>query len=133
MRLLTIDTNVLVRLLVVLDPVQNAIVERMAAEHRLRIIPTVILETEWVLRSVIKVDATTTNRLLRSLLATERLEIESREAVAIDLDLHASGMDFADAMHVCGCGPDQTFVTFDRDLVRRANRYLPEAKIELAV
>ena len=41
-------------------------------------------------------------------------------------------MDFADALHVCFAGDGETFVTFDRDLARRANKHIHPVSVELA-
>lgn len=41
-------------------------------------------------------------------------------------------MDLADALHLCLSDEATMFVTFDRDLVRRARRHSPNASVELA-
>lgn len=132
MKTLSIDTNVLVRLLVLDDTEQNEIVERLFMTSRFFVVWTVLLETEWVLRKVFKVDAVRINDLFRSMLIEEVVQIEHPDALARVLDLHASGMDFADAVHLSFTDETMSFVTFDRDLVRRAKKLIPDASVELA-
>ena len=50
--LTAIDTNIVIRLIVEDDPQQLKIVEALLKSHQLAIPHTVLLETEWVLRSL---------------------------------------------------------------------------------
>lgn len=49
--MLAVDTNIVVRLLVADDPVQSQIAAGLFRQHPIFIALTVLLETEWVLRS----------------------------------------------------------------------------------
>ncbi|OLP61341.1 hypothetical protein BJF93_21465 [Xaviernesmea oryzae] len=131
MKIYAIDTNILVRLLVLVDEEQTRIAEDLLLHSRLVIMWSVLLETEWILRSVVKADRKTVNEKFRFLLTMPSLEVEQPEEMARVLDLHEAGMDFADAMHVVLAGT-RTFITFDRALVRRAKRKWPEARVKLA-
>lgn len=133
MKTRSIDTNILLRLLVIDHDAQNEIVERLAATSRLFILWTVLVETEWAMRRLVKADRRQINSLFRSLLSVESIEIERADVFAQVLDLHEAGMDFADAAHLCLTDASMTFVTFDRDLVSRARKSIPEASVELAV
>ncbi|TCQ10041.1 putative nucleic-acid-binding protein [Rhizobium sp. PP-F2F-G36] len=132
MKTLSIDTNVLVRLLVLDDTEQNEIVERLFRTSRFSVLWTVLLEAEWVLRKVFKIDARRINDVFKSMLIEEVVQIERPDALVRVLDLHSSGMDFADAVHLCLTDEAMSFVTFDRDLVRRAKKLIPDASVELA-
>ncbi|RYG85553.1 MAG: type II toxin-antitoxin system VapC family toxin [Alphaproteobacteria bacterium] len=132
MKTLSIDTNVLVRLLVLDDTEQNEIVERLFKTSRFSVLWTVLLEAEWVLRKVFKIDARRINDVFKSMLIEEVVHIERPDALARVLDLHSSGMDFAGAVHLCLTDETMPFVTFDRDLVRRAKKLIPDASVELA-
>ena len=46
-----VDTNVVVRLLIADNPLQTTAAEKLVAEHEVLVPVTVILETEWVMRS----------------------------------------------------------------------------------
>jgi predicted nucleic-acid-binding protein len=130
--MITIDTNILVRMLVFLDSEQAATIRRLAARHTLIILPTVFIETEWVLRSVVKVEARRINEMFSAVLDTDGIEVPQIEKIRSVLDLHRAGMDFADAMHLCLTDEATTFVTFDRDLVKGAKKHMPNASVELA-
>ena len=132
MKTLSIDTNVLVRLLVLDNPEQNAIVERLFTTNRFSVLWTVLMEAEWVLRKVFKADARRINDMFRSMLIDELIEVARPDALKRALDLHSAGMDFADAVHLCLTDESMSFVTFDRDLVRRAKQLIPDASVELA-
>ena len=132
MKRIVIDTNILVRLLVELETEQSRVAQRLLATHTLFILKTVLLETEWVLRSIAKADRPRINRLFCSMLDIATIEIEDAEAVTVAFRLHLAGMDFGDALHVCALGDGERFLTFDRDLVRRGRQHLAHAAIELA-
>ncbi|KQS72684.1 hypothetical protein ASG39_02735 [Rhizobium sp. Leaf371] len=132
MKTLSIDTNVLVRLLVLDNPEQNAIVERLFTTNRFSVLWTVLMEAEWVLRKVFKADTRRINDMFRSMLIDELIEVARPDALTCALDLHSAGMDFADAVHLCLTDESMPFVTFDRDLVRRAKKLIPDASVELA-
>ncbi|MFP5078227.1 type II toxin-antitoxin system VapC family toxin [Rhizobium sp. YIM 134829] len=133
MKTRSIDTNILLRLFVVDHDEQNAIVERLLATSRFFILWTVLVEAEWALRRLVRADREQINRLFRSLLLVESIEIERADTFNRVLDLHEAGMDFADAAHLCLTDANMTFTTFDRKLVSRSKTLMPEASVELAV
>ena len=116
-----LDTNVLVRWLTDDDAKQSAIVasllESMAAkEERLFVPVTVILETEWVLRSRYRFDKPSVTAALDALLGVTELEFQTEPALehALWLFKQAGAPDFADCLHVAlvsqaGQGPLLTF------------------------
>lgn len=114
------DTDLLVRLLVADDADQA----RRAAEHlrdsEFRIVKTVLLETEWVLRHAYSLPSADINRGFRALLGLPGASVEDPLAVSDALDWHRDGMDFADALHLASSREARRFLTFDRALVRRA-------------
>jgi predicted nucleic-acid-binding protein len=117
-----IDTNVLVRLLMKDDPAQLARVTTMLRAATACAMPTVILETEWVLRSVYRLKPGEILFGLRGLLGLAELRIEMPEAVAQGLDWFEQGMDFADALHLATVRNRTGIATFDRDFIRTAAR-----------
>lgn len=129
----SIDTNILLRLLVVDDAVQNAIVERLLATSRLFVQWTVLVEAEWAMRKLVRAERGEINHLFRNLLSVENIAIERPDVLAQVLDLHAAGMDFADAAHLCLTPSGMTFTTFDRKLVSRSKNLMHNASVELAV
>jgi predicted nucleic-acid-binding protein len=132
MKRIAVDTNVLVRLLARIESEQSKTAMRLAASHQVFVSQTVLLETEWVLRSVIGASRGEVNNRFEELLGMASIEIEHPGVVETALKLHSVGMDFADALHVCGLQEGDRFLTFDRDLVKLANRHMNEISVELA-
>jgi len=132
MKTRTIDTNVLVRLLVDDHTEQAVLAVKLAECFQLVVLPTVILETEWVLRSRFHVERPKIIELLRYVTALERFLVIDKPRVIRAIDCFEKGMDFADAMHLCFVDEGETFVTFDRDLARLAKRHIDTVSVELA-
>lgn len=128
----TIDTNVLVRVFAKDDSEQWRISADILSRPDIIILSTVLLEAEWVLRKAMGFGRAVIATLFRGLLASETVIFEERERVERALMAFEAGMDFADAFHVCGTGNDSTFVSFDRDLVKLANRHIKHVSVELA-
>jgi predicted nucleic-acid-binding protein len=119
--MIAIDTNIIVRLLANDDPDQTARALRLLKEDRVFVASTVILETEWVLRSAYRADRGAIQQSLRKFLALPNVFIENERAVLQALEAHAAGMDFADALHLATAhGRATRFATFDQSLQRRA-------------
>ena len=115
-----LDTNVLVRLLIVDDTDQSQRAVAFVASGGVEVQTTVILETEWVLRSVFRLDRRTVCDLLLSLLGLQNIRVIERDWVASALALHREGMDFADALRLLGADGQDEFGTFDRALAKSA-------------
>lgn len=127
-----IDTNVLVRLLVDDHSEQSEIAAKLAAQFRLVVLPTVMLETEWVLRSRFGFHRGRIVELFLRTIAFDGFIIIEREQMIRAIDGFSNGMDFADALHVAGSAIADGFVTYDRDLVKYAKRHMREISVELA-
>lgn len=116
-----LDTNVLVRWLTDDDSKQSVIVARLfelaiEKDERLFVPATVILETEWVLRSRYRFDKPLVTAALDALLGVTELEFQTEPALeqALWLFKQAGAPDFADCLHVAlvsqaGQGPLLTF------------------------
>ncbi|TCM58670.1 putative nucleic-acid-binding protein [Rhizobium sp. PP-F2F-G48] len=132
MTTITIDTNILFRILLKDGSDQWQRAARLLQSHRVVIIPTVLLETEWVLRSVAKYSRSRVMHLFQAIMASHDFVIAERNGIEKALAAFEAGMDLADALHLCLSDEATMFVTFDRDLVRRARRHSPNASVELA-
>ena len=116
-----LDTNVLVRWLTADDVAQCAVVSNLLEiaakkEERFFVPVTVILETEWVLRSRYRFDKPTVTAALDALMGVSELEFQSESALeqALWLFKQTGAPDFADCLHVAlvsqaGQGPLLTF------------------------
>ncbi len=117
-----VDTNVLVRLLAGDDPKQEATAEALLASGPVWIAKTVLLETEWVLRSMYGFDHGRVCEVFTRLLRFENVHVEEEPSVTAAVAMSLQGIDFADAMHLSSRPPGTAFVTFDRAFERRAER-----------
>src|SRR4051812_11639738 len=117
-----VDTNILVRLFARDDSEQWERVGRLLRVGSIAVGSTVLLEVEWVLRSVLGYDRVLIQRLFADLLSLPNVEFIEEQRVIAAVGLHGSGMDFADALHLTGAAASDEFVTFDRNLARLAKK-----------
>ena len=121
--MVSIDTNIAVRLLVNDDPDQTTRAAALFNTNQVFIAKTVALETEWILRGVYKIDKEHINSALTALFSLVNVQVEDSVAFFSALTHHAHGMDFADALHVATSkARNSFFYSFDRDLVKQAAR-----------
>jgi predicted nucleic-acid-binding protein len=126
-----VDTNLLVRLIIDDDSGQAAAVERLAREHHLVVTPTALLETEWVLRRVIRLDRKDIIGGFDKLLRVQTATFLHRNIVIVAMQAFASGCDFADALHALSAADADVFATFDRAFARQARLldYMPPVRV----
>lgn len=120
--MLAIDTNVIVRYLTGDHPRQSTRAKVLIDNHDVFVCTTVLLETEWVLRSVYGYSASQLVAALRAFAGLPRVTIDDADATAEALEWMDAGMDFADALHLTRARTSEAFVSFDRRLARTANR-----------
>lgn len=119
--MIAVDTNVLVRLLVADDPVQQAASARLMRAHEVFVPDTVVVEVEWVLRFAYQFKPTQVVRGLRGLFGLPNVHLTQAAAVALALRWHEQeGLDFADALHLAQSQHLGVLKSFDRKFVRRA-------------
>ncbi len=111
--MLAIDTNVVVRYLVGDDPKQTAKARLLIEGTDVFVTTTVLLETEWVLRSVYAFDANDVAAALTAFGGLERVTFEDPGASAKALNWVGQGVDFADALHLANSEGCEAFATFD--------------------
>lgn len=117
-----LDTNVLVRYLVADDATQFAqakrLIGRCVAEGQSLFVPvTVVLETEWVLRSRYGLSKDDLLLTLSGLFSAAELRFESEQALEIALHLFREHpADFADCLHIALAiqADEQPLWTFDK-------------------
>lgn len=120
--MIALDTNVVVRLLVDDEPEQTRRARKLLEKGPTLVVPTVLLETEWVLRGAYNLGQESVARALRNLLGLPQLSVGSADAVAQALEWFERGLNFADALHLALAGDAEEFATFDARLARRARR-----------
>ena len=122
----TLDTNVLIRYLVKDDPQQNLDASRFISqfvdsEASLFLPNSVVLETEWVLRSVYKFPKESVTEFFIGLLEAREMSFQDEASIERAIYLHREhNADFADCLHVAtAISYDQLpLVTFDKQAMR---------------
>lgn len=128
--MLAIDTNLVVRYLVDDHPEQCARARRLIDRNEVFFCSTVMLETEWVLRSAYGYSPDRCADALAAFAGLPQVVVEDRLLVATALDWMRQGLDFADALHLAKSGDCEAFVTFDRALVKAAAD-LPDVEVRI--
>jgi len=115
-----VDTNVIVRYLTGDDPAQAVKARAIIGREPVFVPGTVVLEVEWVLRSVYDLPSGQVIPALRALAGLPGVSIEDAPLVAKAMDWAEGGMDFADALHLAAAAGCEGFVTFDKRFARLA-------------
>ena len=119
--MLAVDTNVVVRYLTGDEVEQFAKAKALIDGEDVFVCTTVLLETEWVLRSVYGYPPAQLGRALRAFAGLPRVTLEDSALAAKALNWLAGGMDFADALHVAKAEGCEAFISFDQRLMAAAN------------
>ena len=120
--MLAVDTNIVVRLIVVDDELQARRARTLFDQNLIFISKTVLLEAEWVLRSTYSLRPRDVHAHLSTIIGLPQVRLEAPEQVAVAFDWFEQGMDFADAIHLANCDDCEAFATFDRKLVAAARK-----------
>ena len=118
--MIAVDTNVLVRFLITDDPEQSARARQLFASEQIFIPDTVVLETAWVLGYSYEMDKGTIAAGLRRLFGLANVHLRDAAAMALALEWHDHGLDFADALHLAQSAHCTRMLTFDRRFVSRS-------------
>lgn len=115
-----IDTNVVVRYLTGDDAVQAARARTAVDADDVFVSTTVLLESEWVLRSVYGFGSEDVVAALRAFAGLPTVLVESPVLLAEALERVDHGMDFADALHLGSAGHCSVLLTFDTGFTEAA-------------
>lgn len=127
--MIALDTNVWVRYVTNDDPAQAQQALKLLESADDVFVPrTVLLELEWVLRAVYGLSPAAVRRALLQILGLPIVRTEAAGQVAMALEHHANGMDFADALHLSASQAAEGFYTFDEDFVRKGKKAGPPVK-----
>lgn len=121
-----IDTNILARFFLEVENSPKSQQHKTIATKILStsvFIPlTVLLEFEWVMRGVYKIDKPSILAIYHALQRLPTVTIEQPEILDKVLVLFEAGLDFADALHLGQTLDYQGFVTFDNNFYKRAKK-----------
>ena len=120
-----VDTNVLVRLLVDDGSEHVAPARRIFADGKVFVPLSVMLESEWVLRSNFGFDRAQICDAFDRLIGLDTVAIQEIEIVEGALSSARRGMDFADALHLHSSANCDLFYTFDKKLIRKVGSLKP--------
>ena len=120
-----IDTNVVVRFLTADDEKQAKAARTAIEAGDIFIATTVLLESEWVLRSAYGFGPARIADALRGLAGLPGITVEEPILLAGALDWMSEGLDFADALHLSKTGDCDVFLSFDRKLAKSAKGLVP--------
>jgi predicted nucleic-acid-binding protein len=129
--MLAVDTNIVLRFLVKDDDAQSARARDVLGGGAIFVPLTVVLECEWVLRSLYGFSRPAVIAALEAFCGAPGVAVGEAAAVKRALRLARQGLDFADALHLAQASQCEAFVTFDKRLARKAER-LAEARVRLA-
>ncbi len=127
--MVAVDTNIIVRLLTRDDENQFQRALAVFEKETIFIPDTVFLETEWVLRFAYNFSPTEINGAFRKLLGLPNVEVSDVEAIINALEWQATGLDFADALHLAKSTVAEKFLTFDLKFIKKA-KGLSHLKVE---
>lgn len=119
--MLAIDTNLFIRYLTGDHPEQSAKAKALIDGNDVFVATTVLLESEWVLRSVYGFAPDRIVKALTAFAGLAHVRLEAPALAAKALAFAKRGMDFADALHLAAAESCEAFVSFDRRFARTAN------------
>jgi predicted nucleic-acid-binding protein len=120
--MLAVDTNIIVRYLVGDHPQQLAKATELITQNDIFVATTVLLETEWVLRSSYRYDPDSVADALAAVAGLPHVSLEEPAVIARALDWLRRGMDFADGLHLAKSAGCDAFVSFDQDFAKIAEK-----------
>jgi predicted nucleic-acid-binding protein len=129
--MLAVDTNLIVRLLANDDATQTRRAVALFASEQIYLSKTVLLELEWVLRFSYELPSKVILQALRNLVGLPNIVLEQQREIAEALDGFEQGLDFADALHLASSRRAGRFATFDKKLIKRAEK-LTDIELVLA-
>jgi predicted nucleic-acid-binding protein len=116
--MLAIDTNLIVRYLTDDHPIQAAAARALIDSEAVFVSTTVLLETEWVLRSVYEFSGAACATAISCFAGLPTVTLEDPMRTAAALAGALEGLDFADALHLAAAEGCEAFVTFDQRLIK---------------
>jgi len=120
--MISIDTNIIVRLLTGDNQSQFKRAKALFSEENIFITTSVILECEWVLRYAYQFEQDEIIFAFQSLFGLSNVQLQDSQVIADAIGWHQDGMDFADAIHLAQSKESKLFVTFDKKLIKAASK-----------
>ena len=115
-----INTNVVVRYLTADDREQFLRAQALIEGGTVFVCTTVLLEVEWVLRSLYRLDRRKVLDALRDFVRLRTIALEAPAIARQALAWTEHGVDFATALHLASSAACDGFASFDRALAKAA-------------
>ena len=120
--MISLDTNLLARLLLQDDPAQYIAVKALLTTNQIFTTPvTVMQELVWVLESKDR-NSDKIGIAMEMLLNLPNFKPEHGDALREALCNYREGMGFSDALHLALSAPHEKFMTFDKAFARKAKK-----------
>ncbi len=122
--MMAVDTNILVRYVVKDDKPRTEAATRFLRHNQCVLLPTVVLETVWVLaskKSYALARETVVERI-RHIAGLSNVIVSEAKPLDLALKRYESGMDFADALHLAMSEDYSGFATLDKKMRLCADR-----------
>ena len=120
--MISVDTNVIIRLLTGDDQAQFKKAKTIFAENDVMITTTVIMECEWVLRYAYRFGRPEITNAFRSLFGLPNVSLQDPFVIDTAIEWHSKGMDFADAIHLAKSQDMEALITFDKKFIKSASK-----------
>ncbi|BAU63274.1 hypothetical protein STA3757_06340 [Stanieria sp. NIES-3757] len=120
--MITVDTNIIVRLLTQDDQLQYQQSLKIFQSQDIFISNIVILETEWVLRFAYKLNSQEICHALKQLFGLPNVHLANANLINQVLQWHENGLDFADAFHLAQSQHCSELYTFDEKFIKKASK-----------
>lgn len=117
--MIAVDTNVVLRFLIADDPHQ-ADVARDCVASGIFVSHGVLMETEWVLRTVYRLHRSRIADSLGDFIELEAVHVDDRDDLRWAVERYRLRADWADLLHLIASRAQAEFATFDRLLPKHA-------------
>jgi predicted nucleic-acid-binding protein len=121
--MISVDTNILVRILTNDDPVQARRAVKILESDDILIPKTVLLETEWVLRHAYEIGRSNIIIGFQRLLGLPNVNVEDPDSIYQAISWYENKLDFADALHLASSRRCVSFATFDNSFIKKAQQF----------
>lgn len=128
--MIAVDTNILVRLVVADDEEQVQRALALAEREAFYVSFTVLIETEWVLRSRYGYSRAAIVSAFTALPQLVRLRFEDDADARWAIGRYGDGGELADFVHMAAARPIGLFASFESKLARRAGDQAPVQVVE---
>lgn len=128
--MISVDTNVIIRLLTRDDEKQYKRAYGAFLKEDVFVPDTVLVESEWVLRYAYKFARERIAGAFSNLLGLPNVHVANPVAIHAAIQWHAKGLDFADALHLSASQHCQRMASFDADFIKKA-KHLSSCPVSL--